>query len=85
MPDFHLMTLAVMKKAFKKYQPRIVNYRSYKHSSNETFIKDFLNRLSNEVFVYNDTVLQRICELSVDDLHLYLKCHSSTGVFQTFC
>ena len=21
----------------------------------------------------------------VDDLHLYLKCHSSTGVFQTFC
>ena len=23
--------------------------------------------------------------MEVDDLHLYLKCHFSTGVFQTFC
>ena len=24
-------------------------------------------------------------KMQVIDLHLYLKCHSSTGVFQTFC
>ena len=24
-------------------------------------------------------------EDAVIDLHLYLKCHSSTGIFQTFC
>ena len=29
--DFHLMTLAVMRKSFKKYQPKIINYRSYKN------------------------------------------------------
>ena len=25
--DFHLMTLTVMRKSFKKYQPRIINHR----------------------------------------------------------
>ena len=27
--DFHLMTLKVMKKVFKKLKPRIINYRTY--------------------------------------------------------
>ena len=27
--DFHLMTLTVMKKVFKKLKPRIINYRTY--------------------------------------------------------
>ena len=26
-----------------------------------------------------------LCKDEVDDLHLYLKCHFYTGVFQTFC
>ena len=29
--DFHLMTLHVMRKSFKKLQPRITNHRSYKN------------------------------------------------------
>ena len=28
--DFHLMTLTVMRRSFKKYQSKIINYRSYK-------------------------------------------------------
>ena len=28
--NFHLMTLTVMRKRFKKYQPKIINYRSEK-------------------------------------------------------
>ena len=35
LPDIHLMTLIVMRKGSKKFQPRIINYRSYKHLSNE--------------------------------------------------
>ena len=35
LPDIHLMTLIVMRKGSKKFQPRITNYRSYKHLSNE--------------------------------------------------
>ena len=46
--DFHLMTLSVMKKSFKKFQSRIINYRCYKHFSNDTFRKDLIDKLSNE-------------------------------------
>ena len=62
LPDFHLMTLTVMKRPFKIFQPRIMNYRSYKHFSNGTFRK---NKFSNEKFVINDDGLKRFCELSV--------------------
>ena len=49
--DFHLMTLTVMKKSFKNFQQQIMNYRSYKHFSNDTFRKDLIDELSNEKFV----------------------------------
>ena len=29
--DFHLMTLTNMSKRFKKFQPRVIHHRSYKH------------------------------------------------------
>ena len=45
--DFHLMTLTVIKKSFKKFQPRIINYRTYKDFSNDTFTKDLIDKLSN--------------------------------------
>ena len=67
--DFHLMTLTVMKKSFKKFQPRIINYRSYKHFSSDTFRKDVIDKLSNEKFVTNDDGLKRFCELSVNILN----------------
>ena len=35
--DFHLMILTVMKKNFRKFHPRLINYRSYKNFSNEVF------------------------------------------------
>ena len=67
--DFHLMTLTVMKKSFKKFQPRIINYRSYKHFSNDTFRKDLIDKLSNEELVINDDGLKRFCELSINILN----------------
>ena len=67
--DFHFMTLTVMKKSFKKFQPRIINYRSYKHFSNDTFRKDLIDKLSNEKFVITDDGLKRFCEISVNVLN----------------
>ena len=32
--DFHLITLTVMIKSFKKFHPQLINYRSYKNFSN---------------------------------------------------
>ena len=29
--DFYLMTLTVMRKSFNKYQPKVINYRTYKN------------------------------------------------------
>ena len=63
------MTLTVMKKSFKMIQPRIINYRSYKHFSNDTFRKDLIDKLSNEKFVTNDDGLKRFCGLSVNILN----------------
>ena len=72
--DFHLLTLTVLKKAFKKFQPRIINYRSYKHFSNETFRKDLLDRLSNGVLLNNDNRSQRFCELNINILNKNAPC-----------
>ena len=60
-----------MKKSFKKFQPRIKYYRSYKHFSNDTFRKDLIDKLSNEKFIINDEGLKRFCELSVNVLNKY--------------
>ena len=57
--DFHLMTLTVMKKSFRKFHPRLINYRSYKNFSNEAFRECLLEKLSKEVFVNNSEGLQK--------------------------
>lgn len=45
--DFHLMTVTVIKRTFKKVRPWIILYRDF---SNETFNTSLMNNLSNEVF-----------------------------------
>ena len=54
---FHRMTLAAMKKGFKNFQPRIQNYRSYKHFSNGAYMESLINKLPQENFV-NEAVLK---------------------------
>ena len=49
--DFHLMTVTVMRKIFKKSKPRTINYRSYKQFANEAYRESLLHELSKEVFV----------------------------------
>ena len=44
--DFHKMTLTVMKVFYKKQKPTIITYRSYKNFSNEVFMADVQNRIS---------------------------------------
>ena len=58
-----------MKKSLKKFQPQIINYRSYQHFSNDTLRKDLIDKLSNEEFVKFDDRLKRFCELSVNVLN----------------
>ena len=67
--DFHLMTLTVMGKSFKKYQPKIINYRSYKNFSNEKCRETLINNLSKENFINNDDGFQSFCHISLDALN----------------
>ena len=48
-----------MSGTFKKMRPRVINYRSCRDSSNETFRVSLINNLSNEVFVISDDGLEK--------------------------
>ena len=63
--NFHLMTLTVMKKSFRKFHPWLINYRSYKNFSNEAFKECLLENLSKEVFVNNGEGLQMLCDINL--------------------
>ena len=65
------MTGTVMKKTFKKMRPRVINYRSYRDFSNETFRVSLINNLSNEVFVNNDDGLEKFFKTTVDTLNSF--------------
>ena len=67
--DFHLMTLTVMKKSFRKFHPRLINYRSYKNFSNEAFKECLLEKLSKEIFENNDGGLQRFSDINLQVLN----------------
>ena len=69
--DFHLMTVTVVRKTYKKLSPRIISYRSYKGFSNETFRDCLMNNLSNEVFSNNDNGLENFCKTTMDTLNLF--------------
>ena len=67
--DFHLMTLTVMKKSFRKFHPRLINYRSYKNFSNEAFRECLLEKLLKEIFENNHEGLQRFCDINLQVLN----------------
>ena len=70
--DFHLMTVTVMRKISKKLKARTINYRSYKHFSNEAYRESLLHELSKEVFVNNDAGLQRFCDININILNRHV-------------
>ena len=72
--DFHLMTLTAMRKHFKKYQPKIINYSSYKNFPNEKYRETLINNLSKENFINNDYGFQRFCHISLDALNKHAPC-----------
>ena len=71
LPDFHLMTMTVIRKTFKEMRPRVINYRSYRDFSNETFRVSLMNNLSNEVFVNNDDGLEKFCKITMDTVNSF--------------
>ena len=58
-----------MRKIFEKLKSRTINYRSYKHFSNEAYRECLLHELSKEFFVNNDDGLQRFCDININILN----------------
>ena len=65
------MTLTVMRKSFKKLKPRVINYRSYKHFSNDVFRESLLGKLSQQTFVSNDYGFEKFCNITLKALDKY--------------
>ena len=61
---FHLITMTIMRKTYKKQRPRIIIYRSFKHFFNEEFTKYLTDNLSNQIYVNNDDGFTRFCKMS---------------------
>ena len=71
---FHLMTMTVMRKSFKKYQPSIISYRSYKNFSNTAFMETLIKKLSNENLVNKDNGFEKFCDISLETLKKHAPC-----------
>ena len=68
---FPLITLTVMRKSFRKLQPRIINYMSYKNFPNKKFKNYLWNELRNEDFFNNEKGFERVCNVSINVLNLH--------------
>ena len=60
-----------MRKTFKKQRPRIINYRPFKHFSNEEFRKPLIDNLSNQIYVNNNDGFNRFCKIIIDTLNSF--------------
>ena len=69
--DFRLMTVTVTRKNFRKILSRVINYRSYRDFSNETFRISMINTLPTEVFVDSDGGLETFCKTMMDTLNSF--------------
>ena len=47
-------------------KPRTINYRSYKHYSNEAHRESLIRELSKEVFFNNDDAFQKLCYITIN-------------------
>ena len=67
--DFHKMVVTIMKTTFRKFKPKIINYRKYKNFSNDIFRDSLLEELS-QVRINNDddgfNNFLRICRNTLD-------------------
>ena len=59
LPDFHKMTLTVMKVFYQKRNPNIFTYRNYKRFSNDAFIFDVKNNIIQMTSEDNDLELDQ--------------------------
>ena len=56
LPDFHKMTVTVLRYFLKKVEPKVIFYRDYKNCSNDNY-PSFIEELSGNLNITNNTAL----------------------------
>ena len=74
LPDFHRMTVTVMKTTFKKLQQRIIHCRDYKHFQIDRYRHELTPKLSNIVSENNNIRLNEFLSICMDILDQYARC-----------
>ena len=69
------MTVTVMKMHFQKFQPRVINYRNYKHFQNKNFRVDLLFGLSKLNIKNNDDGFTGFIETWMETLDQHVPCN----------
>ena len=72
--DFYKMTVTVMETTFKKFQPRIIHYRDYKHLQNDRYKDELTPKLSNIDSENKNTRLNEFLNICMDTLDQYAPC-----------
>ena len=68
------MTVTVMKMHFQKFQPRVINYRNYKHFQNKNFRVDLLFGLSKLNIKNNDDGFTGFIETCMETVNQHAPC-----------
>ena len=74
LPDFHRMTVTVMKTTFKKLEPRIIHYSDYKNLQNDQYRDELIPKLSNIVSENSNIRLNEFLSIYMDTLDQYAPC-----------
>ena len=69
--NFYFIRLTVMRKSSRRLKPRVINYKSYKHFSNEVFRESLLGKLSQQTFVNNDYGFEKFYNITLKILDKY--------------
>ena len=72
--EFRLITLTVMRKEDRKFQPRIISYRWYRHFSNEIYRENLSYNLSKENLVNDVDGFQKFCYIGLETLNKHIPC-----------
>ena len=73
-PDFHRMTVTVMKATLKKFEPRIIHYRDYKNFQSDQYRDELTSKLLNIVSENNNIKLNEFLSICMDTLDQYALC-----------
>ena len=68
MPDFHKMTVTVLRYFFKKSEPKVILYRDYKNFTNDNY-PSFIKELSGNLNITNNTVLDSFFDICREALN----------------